>query len=84
MKKYVSLFLLLTFTLSAAAVENDQVMYAGGTVPTVKAGVIGRLDTTKETALIFEGVHPVNLWERNYSVPVDTHVPQAGFDGRKS
>lgn len=66
MKKYVSLFLLLTFTLSAAAaVENDQVMYAGGTVPTVKAGVIGRLDTTTDTALVFE--HPAGKLSISYA-----------------
>ena len=60
MKKHVALLrilmLSLTLTLPAAAVENEQVMYAGGTVPTVKAGAIGRLDTTSETTLFFE--HP--------------------------
>ncbi|MBI3476161.1 MAG: hypothetical protein HY010_10540 [Acidobacteria bacterium] len=52
----LSLLLMLTLLLPAVAVENDQVMYAGGTVREVKAGAIGRLDTTLETALIFE--HP--------------------------
>src|SRR5712671_6849578 len=54
MKKRVAWLLMLTLTLPAAAVENEQVMYAGGTVPTVKAGTIGRLDPTLETTLLFE------------------------------
>jgi hypothetical protein len=54
MKKHLALLLLLTLTLPAAAVENDQVLYAGGTIPNVKAGAIGRLDTTLETTLVFE------------------------------
>jgi hypothetical protein len=56
MKKFAALLLILTLALPAAAVENDQVMYAGGTIPTMKAGTIGHLDTTSETALFFE--HP--------------------------
>ena len=56
MKRHLMVLLLLTLALPAAAVENDQVLYAGGTIPNVKAGVTGRLDTTSETALFFE--HP--------------------------
>ena len=41
--------------LPALAVEDGQVMYAGGTVPGMNSGVVGRLDTTSETALTFEG-----------------------------
>src|SRR6266849_6728263 len=37
-----------------AAVENDQVMYMGGTPLALRAGVIGRLDTTSEKSLNFE------------------------------
>lgn len=29
-------------------------MYVGGTAPGVNAGIVGRLDTTSDTALIFE------------------------------
>jgi hypothetical protein len=54
MKRHLALLLLLTFVLPAAALENDQVMYAGGTIPNVKPGAIGRLDTTLEVALFFE------------------------------
>lgn len=54
MKKFLALCLLLTASLPAVAVEDGQVMYVGGTAPGVNAGVIGRLDTTSQTALIFE------------------------------
>jgi hypothetical protein len=54
MKNLSAFLLLLTFALPAAAVENDQVLYAGGTAQNVKAGALGRLDTTLETALVFE------------------------------
>ncbi len=54
MKKIVTLCLLLILSLPAVAVEDSQVMYVGGTAPGVDAGTVGRLDTTSETALIFE------------------------------
>ena len=54
MKKLITLCLLLTLALPIAAVEDDQVMYAGGTAPALRAGVVGRLDTTSETSLTFE------------------------------
>jgi len=52
MKKIVGLCLLLVLPLATIAVEN--VMYAGGTVVTLKEGTIGRLDTTSPTVLTFE------------------------------
>jgi hypothetical protein len=54
MKKFVAFCFVLIFSLPAVAVEDGQVMYVGGTAPGVNVGVIGRLDTTSETALIFE------------------------------
>jgi hypothetical protein len=54
MKKIVAFCLFLALCLPALAAENGQVMYLGGTAPGVNAGVVGRLDTTAETALIFE------------------------------
>ena len=54
MKRFVALFLLLAMTLPAAAVEDGQAMYSGGTVPTLTAGLFGRLNTTSETSLTFE------------------------------
>ena len=54
MKTLVTLFLLLALTLPLAAVEDGQVMYVGGTAPTLTSGLVGRLDTTSETSLTFE------------------------------
>ena len=54
MKKLVSFCFVLIFSLHALAVEDGQVLYMGGTAPGVNAGIVGRLDTTAETALIFE------------------------------
>jgi hypothetical protein len=54
MKRVTACFLILIFSLSALAVEDGQVMYLGGTAPGMATGVLGRLDTTSETALIFE------------------------------
>lgn len=54
MKKLVAFCLFLLLCLPALAVEDGQVVYLGGTVPGVNVGVVGRLDTTAETALIFE------------------------------
>ena len=54
MKKIVALVVLLSFSLPAAALEDGQVMYMGGTVPNLKEGVVGKLDTTQELLLGFE------------------------------
>ncbi len=63
MKRWITFGLLLLFSVSGAAedgsrvsdpVNNDQVKYVGGTVPGVTSGMIGRLDTTSETALTFD------------------------------
>jgi hypothetical protein len=54
MQKFVTLCLLLTLSFPALAVEEGQVVYVGGSAAGVSAGVVGRLDTTAETALIFE------------------------------
>lgn len=54
MKSFVTFCLLLSLTLPALAVEDGQVMYVGGSAPGVNAGIVGQLDTTSETALIFE------------------------------
>jgi hypothetical protein len=54
MKKLITFCLLLTLALPMAAVEDDQVMYAGGTAPALRAGVVGRLDTTSEKSLTFD------------------------------
>src|ERR1700724_2321393 len=54
MKKWMTFCLLLALALPMAAVEEDQVMYAGGTAPALRVGVVGRLDTTSEKSLTFE------------------------------
>ncbi len=54
MRKIVWLCLLLALPPKTIAVENGEVMYAGGTVVTLKEGTIGRLITTSPTALTFE------------------------------
>ncbi len=54
MKRLLAICLLLAMTVPVGAVEDGQVMYTGGTVPALQAGVLGRLDTTSETALSFE------------------------------
>jgi hypothetical protein len=53
-KKVAVFCLLFLVALPAGAVEGGQVMYVGGSVPAVQPGVLGRLDTTSETALSFE------------------------------
>lgn len=54
MRKFGAFGLFLLLCLPALAVDDGQVMYLGGTAPGVNVGVVGRLDTTAETALIFE------------------------------
>ena len=54
MKKLTTLCLFLILSLSAVAVEDNQVTYVGGTAPDVEAGAVGQLDTTSETALVFK------------------------------
>jgi hypothetical protein len=53
-KEFAAFCLLLVITFPAGALEDGQVMYTGGTVPTLQAGVLGRFDTTSQTALSFE------------------------------
>jgi hypothetical protein len=57
MKKIIAFCFLITFsvvTLPASALEGNQVKYLGGTAQGIRGGVIGRLNTTSETELIFE------------------------------
>jgi len=54
MRNSALICLLLLVALPADAVEDGQVMYTGGTVASLAAGAVGRLDTTSETALSFE------------------------------
>jgi hypothetical protein len=54
MKKLAAFCLVLVVCLPAVAVEGDQVMYVGGATSKIKAGVVGTLDTSSETTLIFD------------------------------
>jgi hypothetical protein len=54
LKQITVLALIMALVLPAVAVEDGQVMYVGGTAPTLNAGAIGKLDTTSETTLAFE------------------------------
>jgi hypothetical protein len=54
MKRIFALCMLLVMALPALGVEGGQVMYAGGTIKTLKEGDFGRLDTTSQTTLTFE------------------------------
>lgn len=66
MKNIVACLVLLALTLAAAAVEDRQVMYFGGTVSALAAGTVGRLDTTSQTSLTFE--YASNKLEIPYAV----------------
>ena len=57
MKKLVGLFLILTLSVSAFAieiVEGNDVLYLGGTVQSVAGGALGHFDTTSVTELTFD------------------------------
>jgi hypothetical protein len=56
MKRIIAmcLLILVLMPLPTPAVEGDQVMYIGGTVAVLNKGVVGKLDTTSQTALNFE------------------------------
>lgn len=54
MNRFAVFCFCLAMCLPAAAVEDRQSTYVGGTVSGLSAGMIGRLDTASETALAFE------------------------------
>jgi hypothetical protein len=54
MTRFLVFCFALAVCLPAVAVQDDQVMYTGGTVPGLNSGVMGRLDLSSETSLIFE------------------------------
>jgi hypothetical protein len=53
MKKLLALFAVFAFAASAGTVDKEQVVYAGGSVLGLEAGVSGRLDVTSAEALTF-------------------------------
>jgi hypothetical protein len=80
MKRLMTLLLFLTMVLPAEAIEGRQVMYFGGTVPALAAGVVGRLDTTSETSLTFEAANSklvipyMAITSYQYSTEVTHHL----------
>lgn len=54
MKKTLAAILLFAMAIPAFALEEDEVMYTGGTVSSLKEGTVGRFDTTSQSGLIFE------------------------------
>jgi hypothetical protein len=54
MTRFMAVCFVLICCLPALAVEDGQVMYTGGSVPGLNSGVVGRLDLSSETSLIFE------------------------------
>ena len=53
MKRILFLCLLLLTPFVVPAVESGQALYVGGTVAALKEGALGNLDTTSQTALLF-------------------------------
>jgi hypothetical protein len=70
MKKLTAFFFLLIVSLPVLAVDDGQVRYIGGSAPGLAAGTVGSLDTTAETALIFE--HAGSKLEIPYAA-IDSH-----------
>ncbi len=54
MRGRIVLLLLLGISISATALEDGQTMCAGGTAPLISRGIVGRLDTTSATVLVFD------------------------------
>ena len=53
MKKLFAVILLLALAAPLFAVEGRDVEYLGGTVPGIKEGAVGHLDTTQADRLVF-------------------------------
>src|ERR1700687_92057 len=54
MNRIIALVLPFVMSLSASALTDGQVMYAGGTVRGVGVNTVGRLDIASDTSLTFE------------------------------
>lgn len=65
MKRFPQFCFLLLLSVSAFALDEGHARYVGGTVPGITAGVVGRLDTTSTTSLVFE--HAGNRVEIPYA-----------------
>ena|SRR5579863_2059196 len=54
MARFLAFCFVMICSLPALAVQDGQVMYTGGTVVGLKSGVVGQLDLSSETLLVFE------------------------------
>jgi hypothetical protein len=78
--RLVVLFALIAVAWPAAAIENGEVMYVGGTVSTLKEGTIGHLDTNSTVSLKFESASGrveipfAKIDSYNYSQEVAHHL----------
>jgi hypothetical protein len=53
-KQSIAICMILLVSLPAMAVGGSQVKYVGGTAANIKAGAVGKLDTTPDCSLVFE------------------------------
>lgn len=63
MRVLLTAILTMALTIPSVAVENDQVRYCGGTVPSGRPGSIGHLDTASNDSLTFASA------SSNFSIP---------------
>lgn len=80
MKKFWICFWLLLFSCSAFAIEEGDTKYVGGTAAGFSDGTIGKLDTTGDTALVFESagkkisISYASIDSHEYSTVVTRHL----------
>lgn len=80
MKRFPQFCFLLLLSLSAFALDEGHARYLGGTVQGLPVGVVGRLDTTSATSLIFEqagnkvGIPYASIESYEYSKDVTRHL----------
>lgn len=79
-KGWMLLGLLLLLALPAGALAGHEVKYVGGTAPGLQSWAVGRLDSTSDTALIFEhagsklAIPYSAIQSSDYSVEVTHHL----------
>ena len=80
MKKFWICFWLLLFSCRAFAIDEGDTKYVGGTAAGFSGGTIGKLDTTGDTALVFESagkkisISYASIDSHEYSQVVTRHL----------
>lgn len=80
MKKFWICFWLLLFSCRAFAIDEGDTKYVGGTAAGFSDGTIGKLDTTGDTALVFESagkkiaISYASIDSHEYSTVVTRHL----------